>query len=251
MGPQRMLERVRQVPGMVLRLPRTLWDVVVRGKGVKMADPTPAESAAERHVPDFKSAVTDQFTVVQSRIEDVLRSSPAGQKWVTASEASYRQARLDPSSAGQIAEEELRELEKWLTERWNATPRDTLLLMKLIRHLPGGQKLTKWTESAPYVLALVVATHGAIFGPVDLMVMGGWSLGTWMTEKISNEVSQRARATNRRIGERFTELAHRQIDQISTWLDTQAPSTREIRELEEIGEKLHRAIAEDATKITG
>src|SRR5205814_30727 len=82
-----------------------------------------------------------------------------------ADEPSYKQARLDPGSAGVIAAEELASLEKWLEERWNATPRDTLLLMRLLRHLPGGEKLTKWTEAAPYLLAIVVATHHAFFGP--------------------------------------------------------------------------------------
>jgi len=238
MGPQRMLERVRQVPGMVLRMPRTLWDVVVRGKGAKLSEPKQPDPPADQQVPNFKAAVTDQFTVVQSRIEDVLRSSPAGQKWITANESSYRAARLDPADAGKIADEELKELEQWLTERWNATPRDTLLIMKLIRHLPGGQKLTKYTEGAPYLLAVIVATHGAIMGPVDLLVMGGWSLGAWATEKLSNEVTARARAANRRIGERFTDLAHRQVEQVVAWLDQQAPTMREIREVEGVAEQL-------------
>src|SRR3954468_18032732 len=111
-----------------------------------------------RAVPDFKAAVSNQFAVVQSRIEDVLRSSPTAQRWLAGNEASYQQARLDPTSAGLIVSDELNELEKWLEQRWNATPRDTLLLMRLLRHLPGGDKLTKWTEAALYLLAVVVAT---------------------------------------------------------------------------------------------
>ena len=248
MGPQRVLERVRQVPGMMMRMPRTLWDVVVKGQGVRIKDPgrQKAEVGVNgQTVPNFATAVGDQFSVVQSRIEDALRSSPAGQRWLGGNEQSYKQARMEPTAAGQIAVEELGALEKWLEERWNATPRDTLLLMRLLRHLPGGDKLTKWTEAAPYLLAVVVATHHAFFGPVDLVVLGGWSLATWLTEKLSNEVAMRTRATNRRIAERFSDLAHQQIGQICDWLDAQAPTERELHELERAAEELYTAVGEN------
>jgi hypothetical protein len=249
MGPQRILERARQVPGMMMRMPRTLWDVVVKGQGIRMRDPKRerAEVGADgqQAVPDFKTAVSEQFAVVQSRIEDVLRSSPAGQRWLNGNEATYKQARFDPGEAGRIAAEELGELEKWLEQRWNATPRDTMLLMRLLKHLPGGEKLTRWTEAAPYLLAVVVATHHAFFGPVDLMVLGGWSLATWLTEKLSNEVAMRTRSTNRRIAERFSELAHAQIDRVAEWLDAQAPTEREIEALERAGEDLYGVVGEN------
>jgi hypothetical protein len=256
MGPQRMLERARQVPGMMMRMPRTLWDVVVKGQGVrlrsteKQAAPAAATEAAgngqsAQAVPDFAATVSDQFAVVQSRIEDVLRSSPSGQRWLTGNEATYKQARMEPTRAGKIAEEELGELEQWLEQRWNATPRDTLLLMRLLRYLPGGEKLTRWTEAAPYLLAVVVATHHAFFGPTDLIVLGGFSLATWLTEKLSNEVATRTRATNRRIAERFAELAHTQIGQIADWIDEQAPSTRQLDELERLAEELYGVVGEN------
>jgi hypothetical protein len=249
MGPQRVLERVRQVPGMMMRMPRTLWDVVVKGQGVRLNDPARGHAAVGpdgRAVPDFKSAVSDQFAVVQSRIEDVLRSSPAGQRWLAGNEESYKQARMEPAAAGQIVSEELNELEKWLEQRWNATPRDTLLLMRLLRHLPGGEKLTKWTEAAPYLLAVVVATHHAFFGPVDLVVLGGWSLATWLTEKLSNEVAMRTRSANRRIAERFSELAHTQIGRVSDWLNAQAPTTWELQTLERAAEELYGVVGESS-----
>ncbi|MDB5319063.1 MAG: GTPase protein [Phycisphaerales bacterium] len=249
MGPQRVLERVRQVPGMMMRMPRTLWDVVVKGQGVRLNDPARGQAAVGpdgRAVPDFKAAVSDQFSVVQSRIEDVLRSSPAGQRWLAGNEESYKQARLEPGAAGQIVADELGELEKWLEERWNATPRDTLLLMRLLRHLPGGEKLSKWTEAAPYLLAVVVATHHAFFGPVDLVVLGGWSLATWLTEKLSNEVAMRTRAANRRIAERFSDLAHTQIGKVSDWLNAQAPTTWELQQLERSAEELYSVVGENS-----
>ena len=259
MGPQRMLERARQVPGMMMRMPRTLWDVVVKGQGVRLRSSetrdsaAPAEAAAAaatagngqpQTVPDFAATVSDQFAVVQSRIEDVLRSSPSGQRWLTSNEPAYRQARMEPTRAGKIAEEELADLEKWLEQRWNATPRDTLLLMRLLRHLPGGERLTRWTEAAPYLLAVVVATHHAMFGPVDLIVLGGFSLATWLTEKLSNEVATRTRSTNRRIAERFGELAHTQIGQVVDWIDAQAPGTRQLDDLERSAEDLYAVLGE-------
>ena len=75
--------------------------------------------------------------------------------------AAVAESKIDPGDAGKIAIEELDELNAWLVKRWNATPRDTVLLLKLLRHLPGGEKLTQWTEAAPYLLAVIVATHHA------------------------------------------------------------------------------------------
>lgn len=253
MGPQRMLERARQVPGMMMRMPRTLWDVVIKGQGVRIRNPdkqtalAPAEASngQTQAVPDFNATVSDQFAVVQSRIEDVLRSSPAGQRWLTTNEATYKDARMEPARAGKIAQEELADLEKWLEQRWNATPRDTLLLMRLLRYLPGGEKLTQWTEAAPYLLAVIVATHHVMFGPTDLIILGGFSLATWLTEKLSNEVATRTRSTNRRIAERFAELAHTQIGQIGDWIDAQAPSTRQLDELERVAEELYGVVGEN------
>lgn len=249
MSPQRVLERARQLPGMMLRLPRTLWDVMVRGRGITLKEPPPAAKDVSpeeaRQVPDFAATVTDQFTVVQSRIEDVLRSNPASQRWLVEREQSWRQVRMDPQLAGSAAREELGALEKWLDERWNATPRDTVLLMRLLRYLPGGEKLTKWTESAPYLLAVIVATHHSFFGPIDLLVLGGFSLATWLSEKLSNEVSQRARQTNTLIAQRFAELAHEQIEKACAWADQQAPSEKDIAQLEQSAEKLGTVLEEE------
>ena len=104
---------------------------------------------------------------------------------------------------------------------------------KLLRMLPGGEKLVSWSEAAPYILAIVVAAHHAIFGPVDLAVMGTFGLITWLTERVSNEVTARARLTNRRIAERFTRLAHQQIVATSAWLAKQAPTRQQIELLQQ------------------
>ncbi|MGB7159764.1 MAG: GTPase domain-containing protein [Tepidisphaeraceae bacterium] len=231
MGPGRMLDRVRQVPGLLVRLPRNAWDLVMKGK-VDTTDPTGENAKGPREVPDFRAALSEQFSVIQSRIEDVLRSSPAGEQWLARPDSGWSQAKLDPAAAGAIADEELADLRGWLENRWNGTPRDTMLLQRMLKYLPGGEKLTQWSEAAPYLLTIVVATHHAFFGHVDLMIIGGYTLATWLTERISNEVASRTRQTNRKIGERFERLAHEQITRAIAWLDERAPSEKVIERLQ-------------------
>jgi GTPase Era involved in 16S rRNA processing len=240
MGPGRMLDRVRQVPAILARLPRTTWDLLRTGQLSRNgADDLPKDW--DQGVPNFRAALVDQFTIVQSRIEDLLRSSAVGQNWLGQRADQYAAAKLNTSEAARIADEELAALREWLEKHWNATPRDTAVLMKLMKYLPGGEQLTRWSESAPYLLAIVVATHGAFFGPIDLLVIGGFSLATWLTEKLSNQVASRARATNTAIAHRFTALAHQQIDRVIQWLDRQAPTTRELDQLQRVADDISEA----------
>src|SRR3954467_10939363 len=116
--------------------------------------------------------------------------------------------------------------------------------MRLLKLLPGGEKLTKWSEAAPYLLAIVVATHHAFFGPVDLLVIGGFSLATWLTEKISNEVAGRVRLTNQRIAQRFEQLAHEQVQRAMKFIDEQAPKSKQIDQLQRQADELSEAVAE-------
>jgi hypothetical protein len=244
MGPERMLDRVRQVPGLLARLPRATWDLLRHGQvsGNGSGDLPPASLPAG--APDFQAVLVDQFRVVQARIEDVLRTTdPTIARALDSGDGMYKSALIDPAAAGAVAAEELEGLKQWLEQRWNATPRDTAVLSKLVKHLPGGRKLTKWSEAAPYLLAAVVATHHAFFGPIDLMVIGGWSLATWLTEKLSNEVASRARLANRAIARRFAELAHRQINQVCGWLDARVPSAQSLRELERRADALNEQTA--------
>jgi hypothetical protein len=169
---------------------------------------------------------------VQSRIEDVLRSSPAGERWVADEQDAWAAARIAPTAAGAIAEEELADLRAWLEKRWHGTPRDTALLQKLLKHLPGGQKLTRWSEAAPYLLTIIVATHHAFFGHVDLMIIGGYTLATWLSERLSNEVASRTRLANRRIAERFEALAHEQIQRACAWVNERAPKSAALERLQ-------------------
>jgi len=80
--------------------------------------------------------------------------------------------------------------------------------------------------------------HHALFWHIDLPVLGGYTLLTWLTERISNEVSARTRATNRKMGERFERLAHEQIQRICQWMDRQSPSLAGLEQLERMAEQM-------------
>jgi hypothetical protein len=242
-GPQRVLDRVRQVPTLLARLPRATWDWVMRGEmpSADSLDPNTGGRAGEP--PDFPAALADQFTIVRSRIDDVLRSNPLGEQWLKTDGDSYAKSLLDASAAAAIATEEIDDLKQWLEKRWNATPRDTRVLQAMLKYLPGGKRLTRWSEAAPYLLTLVLITHHAFFGHVDLLVLGGYSLATWLTERISNEVSSRTRAANRKIAERFERLAHEQFERVCAWIDSQAPSSNDLARLEQMAADLADAAA--------
>jgi hypothetical protein len=242
MGPQRILDRVRQTPGLLMRLPRVAWDYVKTGE-ISAGSLSPSSDGGGQNVPDFRSVLVDQFAVLHSRIDDVLRSSKAADKWLDAAAdepagggaagaRSYAAARLDPNDAGKIADEELAGLKEWLEKRWNTQPRDTRALQALLKFLPGGTKLAKWSEAAPYLLTIVLVTHGAFFGHIDLMVLGGYGLATWLTERLSNEVAARTREANTRIADRFARLAHDQIERVCAWLDQRSPPPRVLDQLE-------------------
>jgi len=240
MGPQRILDRVRQAPGLLVRLPRVAWDYVMRGEVSPAALNPDAPAKPQGGAPDFREMLIDQFAVLQSRLDDVLRASPAAQRWITADSKSYDSARLTPDQAGRIADEELEALKDWLQKRWNATPRDTRAIQALLKYLPGGSKLTKMTESAPYLLLIALVAHHALFG-TDLLVLGGYSIATWLSERVSNEVAAHTRSTNARISDRFTRLAHEQIEKLCEWIDRQAPSPKSLEHLDRAALELAQA----------
>lgn len=223
MGPGRLMDRVRQMPSLLARLPRSTWELIRTGHTDLSLD----DDKAAGGEPDFRAILVDQFTILQSRIDDAVRAS--------LSDLDAKPSRIDPSAAGEILDSELADLKAWLEQHWHATPRDTAILHRLLKAIPGGKKLTEWSEAAPYLLALVVATHHAFFGHIDLLIIGGFSAATWLSEKISNQVTARTRRTNDAIARRFGELAHRQIEQTCAWLDRQAPS---VASLESISDSL-------------
>jgi len=237
MGPGRIVDRVRQVPSLLASLPRATWDWAMGRSSNGSANGSVVPSG---DVPDFGSLLADQLAILHSRVDDVLRSNDIASAWIARDEPAYRAAQLADTAARAVANEELADLRKWLESRWNATPRDTRILQALIKYLPGGAALTKWSEAAPYLLAIVVAAHHAFFGPVDLVILGGYSLTAWLTERLSNEVAGQTKKTNRRIAERFAELAEQQIGQYVAWMESQCASARDIaaltREMNAIGE---------------
>jgi hypothetical protein len=243
-GPGRVLDRVRQVPGILVRLPRSAWELVMHGKTSLNPAVAAEGDSASREVPDFNAALTDQFAIIQSRIDDVVRSVPSGSKWMSDPSANYALSKTDPAGAGKIADDELKDLKEWLQKRWNATPRDTALLLKLLSHLPGGKKLTQWSEAAPYLLALIVAAHHAFFWHTDLVILGGYSVAAWLTERLSNEVASRTRQANRNIAARFENLARDQIRRSIAWIESQAPRTAEIESIEAKADELQALTGE-------
>ena len=242
MGPQRFLQRVRQVPGLLLRLPRTAWDLLMHGQAPQLEGPAAANSA-NAAPPDFPALLADQFRVLQSRLDDILLSSPLG--LASSGPSNSAEAKIDPNEAADIARQELADLKRWLEERWDKAPRDTAVLHKLLKYLPGGKHLTRWSEAAPYLLAVIVAVHGAFFGPVDLAILGSYGLAAWLGERLSNEVSARTRQANRRIGDRFARLAGRQIEQVCAWLDRQAPRPQQLERLENRCDSLAESLPRD------
>src|SRR5262249_32638863 len=128
-GPGRVMDRVRQVPGMLARLPRTTWDLLRSGRARTNGGDEPAETSQGK-LPDFHALLIDQFMLVQSRIDDALRASPRASVWIGTDTAGYEKSRIDKELAGAIADEQISDLRKWLEQKWNATPRDTAMLHK-------------------------------------------------------------------------------------------------------------------------
>jgi hypothetical protein len=228
MGPMRILDRVRQLPGALARLPRTAVDVLrgtPRGK-------TAADTAKPPPEPDFRQIAVEQFRAFNNRIDDLCRSSAAGRLAIDSGALS--RSLLPEESAGRIVDEELGAFRSWLNEKWDATPRDTVMIQKLLKLIPGASRLPQYSEAAPYLLAIVVAAHHAFFGPVDLAILGAYSFVTWLGERAGNEVGARTRATNARISERFLDLVHRQVEAATGAVRGVLPDARDLARLEEL-----------------
>jgi len=242
MGPQRVMDRARQLPSLLARLPRAAWDYAVHGTTPSASSQAAPNGPAkdENGVPDFRVLMADAWAVVRTRIDDAVRASP--ELAVHANDNAYASVFLPVEQASAIADEELADLTKWLEARWNADPRDTRILRKLLSALPGAGKLSGLSEAAPYLLAIVVATHHAFFGPVDLLIMGGYGLVAWMTERATNEVTARTRATNITIEQRFEQMASRQVDAMKAWLQSRVASATAIAKVEEAVEALEAAV---------
>jgi hypothetical protein len=246
MGPQRILDRVRQVPGLLARLPRATWDLL-RGNPVRI-EPATAGTGHSRTAPDFPTLLADQFTLLHSRIDDLIRTTPLGVELLdqpASLAAAYTATKLPAAAASKIAEEELAALKAWLEQRWNATPRDTRAVEKFLNLLPGGRSLSRWTEAAPYLLAVVSAATTTLSAGMDLVVIGSFTLATWLGEKLSNEVTGRTRQANAAIATRFAELARAQINQTCAFLDSLVPPPAQLAALHRRTDELSEELATD------
>ena len=221
MGPQRVFDRVKSVPGMVARLPRTTWDLVTRGTVTAAGDNGTIEPAA---APDFTGELADGLRVLQTRCADVMADLdlPAGDdSW-----------RLDPTEAAAVADRELGELRRWLEARWDSKPRDTRALEWLAKHVPGGRHAAKLSETAPYLLVSASLATSFVTMGTEQVVIGGYLLTTWLGERLSNEVAAKTRETNKRIGTGFADVCDRQVRQAANWAASFAPPIAKLAELE-------------------
>ena len=231
MGPKRMLDRARQVSAV---LNPFRWRSSPRAPS-----DNGRRSGKEPETPDFWQLLVDQFVTVQARMDDILRSNQTISGWIDSDPEAFGKVKIDPSESGKIAEREIDDMTQWLKERWDSNPRDTRVLEKLLKYLPGGKKITKWTESAPYLILIVCATNNALFGPIDLMILGGYNLATWLGEKLSNEVTARAKEANYRICKRYSDLVTRQLGRYVQWLEERVPKTEELDRLEVLLDKVY------------
>jgi hypothetical protein len=242
MGPGRLLDRLKTAPAMLAKLPRTTWDFF---RGNTSASPSSSTSTStststpakveESALPDFRSTTVDQFRVVQTRIAQAMTDHG-----FAADVTDVADWKLDADLAGRIIDDELADLQKFLEERWNRDPRDTLILLRLLKYLPGGQKLLKATEAAPYLLVVALAAHHAVMGPIDLLVIGGFTLATWLGEKLSSEVAQRTRQTNRNIDSAYAQLVRNQQAHAVAFIRKQQPDESYLAKLEEACDELSR-----------
>ena len=222
-GPGKIIDRLKSVPGVLARLPRTAVDFF-RNEDRRAADEPPQVGEP----PDFPQLTRDAMLTLQGRVGDILQTADLpeagdGDDW-----------RIDPDEAANATREELAAFRDWLEARWNAQPRDTALLAKL----PGGPTLARATEAAPYLLTAYLATSGALFGHLDLIALGTYGAATALMERLSNEVLQRTRQTNRAITRRYDELARRQIERAARWAERRALPADELKALDQIAEKL-------------
>jgi hypothetical protein len=242
MGPGRMIERVRQVPSLIARLPRTTWDFFRRASSEREN----AGSTQQGNDPAgaFRTLLVDQFAILQSRIDDLVRGSVRGSQWMADASTRYEKSKLPLDLVGTVADEELRSLREWMIAKEKDQPRDTKMLLQLIRRFPGGENVTRLPEAVPWLLfALNFEPHLHLF---HLLTFGGWSLVTWLTEKASNEVANRARQTNQQIADRFAKLVHAQIQKSCRWLDARAPAGAILDELEKLADEISTLAEQNA-----
>lgn len=241
-GPKRIIDRARQVSSTVFERVTSPGAWFSKKPSRKSQEGETIEIAA---LPDFHALAVDQFRIGAARIRDILESSERVRIWTAAAREEDSAGWIDPEEAGKIVDEEIESLDRWLKEHWDAAPRDTQAVLHFLNRIPGGKKVIEWSEASPYLLAAVVAASGALFGPIDLLVIGGYSLATWLGERLSNEVTARVRATNRTLYRRFEELMQEQVRLQIDWLEMRVPVEDSLHSAAEEIERLAARIESD------
>jgi len=230
MGPKRVLDRAKKAS-------LAVFYKVTSPKSWFKQDSTKTSQEGRtievQTLPDFHSMLINQFRIGQSRVRDILEGNERARVWLRDEHSRGIETWIEPEEAGRIADEELAALNAWLKERWEDTPRDTKTILSLLSYIPGGKRIVEWSEASPYLLVLVAATYNSFFGPIDLLVIGGYSLATWLGERLSNEVTRRVRQTNQTIYRRFEKLMKDQVEAQIEWLTRQVPSRTAIENAEE------------------
>ncbi|MCA9440617.1 MAG: 50S ribosome-binding GTPase [Candidatus Omnitrophica bacterium] len=230
MGPKRILERAKKFTTSAYQkvTSPTSWFGKKSGKRSQEG-----ETIEVRALPDFHSMLVDQFRIAQAQIRDILEGNSRSKVWISQAGEKEPDLWIDPEGAGEIVDQELEDLNRWLKDHWESTPRDTKTILSLLNYIPGGKRVVEWSEASPYLLVIVAAAYNSFFGPIDLLVIGGYSVATWLGEKLSNEVTGRVRKTNQIIYRRFEELMREQVEHQIEWLEKQTPSKSSIERAED------------------
>jgi GTPase SAR1 family protein len=220
MSPQRTIARLRELPGRLARLPKSTLDLL-RGStdesGNRSARPSQDDRNDTSKLPDFPQLAADQFRVVQATIrEAITEAMPKGAPAIA--------FEIDADRAASIVTDEMNQLRDWLESHRGRDPLDTRIVKKLLGAVPGADKLTRYSEWTPYLLAAGFLTTRLSPIPIDLLVIGGFSLAAWGGEKLNNAVVRRTSQANTQISVRYAALVAEQIEWAIARLDQAVPS---------------------------
>ncbi|MCC6238998.1 MAG: GTPase domain-containing protein [Phycisphaerales bacterium] len=246
LGPQRMWDRTRQI-GRLVRggvasinpFSKQTQEPEIEGAGDNEQDARLREKYKNNPAAYFADILEDVFRARQTEIEDNLRSQPAVADWMKqyeGAELAIATSRSDPALAGEIARQEVAALQEWIEKQRHEKPRDTLILLKILRLLPGTGYLVKLFEATPWALLLLLGfvTH---YGAWELVISGGYAAVAYLMEKLSDEVRSRVNQTQQRISQRYDELVRQQIRKYESWLNSKAPTTAQIETLRQLVEQ--------------
>jgi hypothetical protein len=95
----------------------------------------------------------------------------------------------------------------------------------LLKYLPGGSKIVKWTEASPYLLTLVLVTHGAV-SATSTSSSSAATACDLADRAAAATRSPPAPAQRMQRSPTASPPRHDQLERVRTWLDRQAPSAK-------------------------